>query len=148
MIGIDTNLLLYARVTGSPYHLAAVGFLDALADNPDVVISELVLAELYVLLRNPAVINPPLEPAQAVAEIEVFRQHPHWQLIDAAAIMEKVWPEAARPGFPRRRLFDLRLAFTMQSHGVTDFATANVKDFEGVGFTRVWNPLLAPAQQP
>jgi len=99
-------------------------------------------------LAQPAVISPPLEPAQAVEEIEVFRRHPHWQLMDAAAIMEKVWPEAARPGFPRRRLFDLRLAFTMQSHGVTDFATANVKDFEGVGFTRVWNPLLAPAQQP
>jgi hypothetical protein len=28
--------------------------------------------------------------------------------------------------------------------GVEDLATANVKDFEGLGFRRVWNPL--PAQ--
>ena len=27
------------------------------------------------------------------------------------------------------------------NHGVTEFATANVKDFQGFGFTRVWNPL-------
>jgi uncharacterized protein len=145
MIGIDTNLLLYARVTGSPHHVAAIGFLDALASNPDVAISELVLAELYVLLRNPAVLNPPLGPEDAVAEIEVFRRHPRWQLTDAAEVMHKVWPEAARPGFPRRRLFDLRLALTMQAFGVTEFATANVKDFEGLGFIRVWNPLLAAA---
>jgi len=26
-------------------------------------------------------------------------------------------------------------------HGVTEFATANVKDFEGFGFARVWNPI-------
>jgi hypothetical protein len=26
-------------------------------------------------------------------------------------------------------------------HGVTEFATANVKDFAKVGFKRVWNPL-------
>jgi len=25
--------------------------------------------------------------------------------------------------------------------GVTEFTTANVKNFEGVGFRRVWNPL-------
>jgi len=27
--------------------------------------------------------------------------------------------------------------------GVTDFATANTKDFQGMGFLKVWNPLAA-----
>ena len=40
------------------------------------------------------------------------------------------------------RLIDVRLALTLRYHGVTDFATANVKDFNGLGFARVWNPLL------
>jgi hypothetical protein len=26
---------------------------------------------------------------------------------------------------------------------VTEFATVNVKDFEGLGFRKVWNPLKA-----
>jgi hypothetical protein len=30
--------------------------------------------------------------------------------------------------------------------GVTDFATVNTKDFEGIGFARVWNPLAATAR--
>lgn len=51
--------------------------------------------------------------------------------------------EAARPGFARRRIIDLRLARTLQRHGVTEFATANVRDFDGLGFARVWNPVAA-----
>jgi predicted nucleic acid-binding protein len=34
-----------------------------------------------------------------------------------------------------------RLALTLRHHGVTEFATANPRDFQGFGFTRVWNPL-------
>jgi predicted nucleic acid-binding protein len=37
---------------------------------------------------------------------------------------------------------DARLALTLRHHGVTEFATSNVKDFEGFGFNRVWNPLV------
>jgi predicted nucleic acid-binding protein len=44
--------------------------------------------------------------------------------------------------FGIRRIVDARLALTLRHHGVTVFATSNVKDFEGFGFTRVWNPLL------
>jgi len=29
----------------------------------------------------------------------------------------------------------------MLQQGVTEFATLNVKDFQGLGFQRVWNPL-------
>jgi hypothetical protein len=31
---------------------------------------------------------------------------------------------------------------TLRQCGVTHFATANVKDFEGWGFEKVWNPLI------
>lgn len=36
---------------------------------------------------------------------------------------------------------DTRLALTLLHHGVTEFATVNVQDFKGFGFSRVWNPL-------
>jgi uncharacterized protein len=41
----------------------------------------------------------------------------------------------------RRRLYDTRSALTMTAQGVTEFATMNVKDFKGLGFRKVWNPL-------
>jgi len=40
--------------------------------------------------------------------------------------------------FAFRRIIDLRLALTLRHHGVTEFATANEKDFQSVGFNRVW----------
>lgn len=141
MIGIDTNLLLYARLAGSQWHESARDFLESLGNNPDVVIAELVLVEFYLALRNPAIIDPPLGPAEAAAECGWFRNHPRWQIAEQALVMADVWRHAARPGFARRRIFDMQLGLTLLAHGVTDLATANLADFKGLGFHRVWNPL-------
>lgn len=37
--------------------------------------------------------------------------------------------------------FGLDSAQTLPAHGVTEFATINVRDFQGLGFRRVWSPL-------
>lgn len=142
MLGIDTNILAYARLARSPWHEKAKSFLEEVADDTEVVISEQVLVELYLLLRNEKIISPPLSAEAAVLECSLFRSHPRWQLVDSADVMDQVWPLAAVRNFPRRTIFDLRLAKSLQSHGVTRFATANVKDFENLGFERVWNPLI------
>ena len=55
--------------------------------------------------------------------------------------METVWSLARRSAFARRRIIDVRLALTLQYAGVTALATDNVRDFNGLGFDRVWNPL-------
>lgn len=143
MISIDTNLLIYARVSSAPQHSRAAEFLHDMFQRRDVIMAELVLVELYLALRNPAILQPTLSPAAAVAECQLFRRHPHWALIENADVMTAVWERAGRRGFARRRIIDLRLAKTLQAHGVTEFATANVKDFKGVGIDRVWNPLAA-----
>jgi predicted nucleic acid-binding protein len=62
-------------------------------------------------------------------------------LLEHAPVMERVWQISAQPHFARRRIFDARIALTLIHHGVTSLATANVKDFEDLGFERVWNPL-------
>ena len=38
-------------------------------------------------------------------------------------------------------MFDARLGFTLRHHGVREFATRNIKDFDGIGFGRVWDPI-------
>jgi hypothetical protein len=50
-----------------------------------------------------------------------------------------------RNDFAFRRLYDARSALAMIAHGVTEFATANIKDYEGFGFRKVWDPLPARA---
>ena len=146
MISFDTNLLLYSlNQDGAEYHDARA-FFGSLPTAPGtVVLCELVLIGLYVLLRNPAVLKSPLGPADAVALIQTFRQHPTWALVDypgdTVPVMDEIWPWAAQPNTGRRVVFDARLAVTLRHHGVTQFATRNEAHFASFGFSRVWNPL-------
>lgn len=142
MLGIDTNLLLYSLSPKSSFHEASRRFLKRAFDEERVVISDLVLVELYLHLRNPVVMKTPLNPAAAASTVRSFLGFPTVTRAETAPVMDQVWEWAARPRFARRRIIDLRLALTLQHHGVTRFATANVKDFKDVGFDEVWNPTL------
>ena len=141
MIAFDTNLLFPALEPSHRDHAAAKLWLTAL--DGEVAISELVLMELYVLVRNPAIAARPLGPDQAVALIETLRTNPRWRLLDApGGIMAATWRKAAEPGFGRRRIFDARIGVSLVRQGVTELATRNVGDFQGLGFARVFDPLV------
>ena len=77
--------------------------------------------------------------------IETYRRHPRWLLaafpVDQRRLHDRLWRLAARRQFANRRIFDARLALSLVQQGVTEFATVNVKDFQDLGFRRVWNPL-------
>lgn len=60
MISLDTNILLPAIETANLQHQRAAAFVQSLATRDDVALSEFVLLELYILLRNPAVLGRPL----------------------------------------------------------------------------------------
>jgi toxin-antitoxin system PIN domain toxin len=146
MISFDTNLLLYSINRDSPEQKSAKAFFDSLPDEPGSVgICELVLTELYVLLRNPKIFPNPLTAEEAVSVIQSFRKHPKWTLLDVpggrSLLMDQVWNAASNNSFGRRVIFDARLAFTLRYHGVTDFATRNEGHFLNFGFKRVWNPI-------
>jgi toxin-antitoxin system PIN domain toxin len=145
VLSIDTNLLLYGLNSGCPEHDASLAFLRECSARSDVAIAELVLVELYVLLRNPAVIREPLGAAEAAAMCRPFRTHPRWALIDCAPVMARVWEEASREDAARRHVFDARLALTLLHHGVRELATRNVSDFERFPFERVFDPLARSA---
>ncbi len=110
-------------------------------------ISESILAEFYGLLRNPAVLKQPLGAADAAAVVQVYRRHPRWRLLgfpmESLQMHEKLWRESSKEGFTFHRIYDVRTALSLLSQGVTEFATVNAKDFTGVGFRRVWNPLAS-----
>lgn len=141
MISFDTNILFPALEPSHPHHSRARAFLEALPAGR-VAICELVLTELYVMVRNPATARRPLGAAEAARMIHTLRSNPAWRLVDyPGGLMDAVWKAAAEPGLARRRVFDARLGLTLLHQGVMEFATANVKDFAGLGFRRVYNPL-------
>jgi toxin-antitoxin system PIN domain toxin len=145
MISIDTNVLLYSLNPDSIWHGAAVGFLRQNLGAPSVriAITDYVLVELYVLLRNPAVMAKPLSAQAARDVVTIYWNAPNVSRIENANVMDEVWKLAGSMDFARRRIFDARLALTLRHGGVTHFATTNVKDFEDWGFAKVWNPLTS-----
>ena len=137
---VDTNLFLYAANPDSPHHAAANRFLSS-TDEP-LVVCELVLVELYMLVRNPAVLARPLSAGAAADFCAALRANPGWQHVDyEPGVSTPLWTWARRTRAGFRRIIDARLALTLRHHGITRFATANVRDFGDFGFERVWNPL-------
>lgn len=146
MLSIDANILLYAYSEAAPGHERALAFIKAQSARENVALSEFVLAEFYLLLRNPAVLEKPLSASGAVRVIQSYRQQPRWKILGfpgtSREIHNELWQQAATPGIARRRIYDTRTALCLRAFGVTEFATANVRDFEGFGFQKVWNPVL------
>jgi hypothetical protein len=87
----------------------------------------------------------PLSADEAVAVIQTYRHHPRWRLIgfpvDSRPMHDALWQQARRGDFAFRRIYDARSALSITAQGVTEFATVNVKDYQGFGFRKVWNPL-------
>lgn len=141
MLSLDTNILFAALEASAPGHARARAFLETERGHHEMAICELVLVELYLLLRNPAVVGKPLSAEDAARLCQALRANPRWRLVENAPVMDAVWQHAGHTPFARRRIIDVRLALTLQHHGVTEFATANIGDFQNLGFLRVWNPL-------
>ena len=139
----DTNILFPALEASHKNHSAARAYLESKLTDAGFALCELVLMEIYTLLRNPAVCAQPLTAADAVQKIENLRQNPSWLTLDypGPGHMSAVW-EQARSSDSGRRIYDIRLALTLRHYNVTHFATANEKHFGGFGFKKVWNPLM------
>ncbi|MEI6072814.1 MAG: VapC toxin family PIN domain ribonuclease [Verrucomicrobiae bacterium] len=145
MISVDANILLYSFCPESPCHAGARTFLEKLSGRDDVGLSEFILTEFYLHLRNPAVLQKPLTALHAAEVIGSYRKHPRWKTLGfpprSRELHDELWQRAATRDFARRRIYDARIALSLTAFGVTDFATLNLKDFQGFGFRRVWNPL-------
>ncbi len=139
-VSVDTNLLVYAADPDSPHHEKAKSFI--LNQGEDLILTQLVLVELYMLLRNKVVFKKPYSAQEAAQYCQTLARNPYWRCVDyMPEVQTKLWKWAENTNRGARNIIDARIAFTLQHHGVTHFATANVKDFQGLGFDKVWNPL-------
>jgi len=144
MLTADTNLFIHAADPDSPLHKKAQLFFSEINSiDEEFVVCELVLIELYMQLRNPAIFMKPYSAQEASAYCLAMKQNPDWRCIDYdSKISGKLWQWASETKAGFRQIIDARLAFTLKHHGVTKLATANVKDFKVFGFEKLRNPLL------
>ncbi len=141
MVSFDTNILVYACNADAPECAAARQWIESLTPRTDVVISDLMLLEVYLKIRSPRILTAPFTASEAAAYCQAFRSNSRWILTAEAPIMDAVWQMAAQRGFAIRKIVDARLALSLRFYGVTHFATANQRDFREFGFEKVWNPL-------
>jgi toxin-antitoxin system PIN domain toxin len=145
MLTADTNLFIHAADPDSPRHEEARGFFAGLGDFEDeFVLCELILMELYMQLRNPAVFRKPYSAKESASYCDALKRNPNWRCIDYDPLVSpSLWKWAAQTKAGFRQMIDARIAYTLLHHGVTRFATANIKHFKPFGFAEVWNPLEA-----
>ncbi len=85
----------------------------------------------------------PLPPGDAVDLIMELRANPYWTILPTTQdVSTKVWAVARQPQFPRRAIFDARLAHSLAAEGVKMFATRNVTDFQRFGLFDVFDPIV------
>ena len=75
MLSADTNIFIHAADPDSPLHSQARDFFQFLDQkNEEFVLCELVLVELYMLLRNPAVFAKPYTASEAAGYCSSLKQ--------------------------------------------------------------------------
>lgn len=143
----DTNVLFYYLNASSQENKSATEYLSNKFDDENFCICELVLVELYGLLRNSAVTTKPMSRQEAIKSIISFRTNPYWRIVEAMpeglpdSVMDQTWSYLSRTEHQRREIFDVRLAYTMKNSGITHFDTRNVKHFSKFEFLTVNNPI-------
>jgi predicted nucleic acid-binding protein len=138
---VDTNMLVYAADSESPFHQKARKFLEDNALVVDFVLSIQNLTEFYAVVTNPKKFTTPLRPAEARKEIGRFISDGFYTIIAPAAktpatlvgLLEKYPAKGAE-------VHDVNLSATAISNTIDTIYTADTKVFSRLGLLAV-NPL-------
>jgi toxin-antitoxin system PIN domain toxin len=143
--GLDTSLLVYAHVPGSPHHQRVRHYLQVRLRDPGevLVVTPMVLHEFVHVVTDPRRFDPPVAMSEALA---VARGYLDRTNVECLAIGEDEFRLAlellARLHLGRKRIADTMLAATLLYHAVTEIATCNPTDFEGFEGLRVIDPRI------
>jgi hypothetical protein len=143
MIGIDSNLLVYAHREDSPWHAAAFDRVVQMAEGRTPwAIPWPCIHEFLAIVTHPRIYSPPTPLAKAIDQVEAWLESPSLVLISES---EEYWSglrtilQAGRVCGPQ--VHDARVAALCQQHGVTELWSAD-RDFGRFPGLIVRNPLV------
>ena len=100
MIGIDTNILVYAHREDSPFHEAAFERMAALAEGPvSWAIPWPCVHEFLAIVTHPRILAPPTPLSRALAQVDAWLKSPTIVLLAESAAHWSVLRELAAGGF-------------------------------------------------
>jgi toxin-antitoxin system PIN domain toxin len=144
VIAVDTNILIYAHRTDSPFHAVAAAKLTALSEGASTwAIPWPCVHEFLAIVTNRRVYDPPATIEQAVGFVDALLQSPGLALIGET---DHHWPELrsliASSRVTGGRVHDARIAAICVQHGVRELWSAD-RDFSRFPALKAVNPLVA-----
>jgi predicted nucleic acid-binding protein len=129
-IFVDTNVLIYADLTSSPFHtVARRRLVEAHAAGTRLWISRQVVREYLVAITRGQTFSEPVPPTDAAASAERIVS----QLVvanDTEEVGRLLLELVARHEVKGKQVHDANVVATMLAHGVRRLLTHNVADFD------------------
>jgi toxin-antitoxin system PIN domain toxin len=143
VIGVDTNVLVYAHREDSPWHERAHLAVAELAGGRETWgIPWPCLHEFFAVATHPRIFDPPSTATEALAQVAAWLESPTLMLL---AESRGYWPhlEAAvqRSRAVGAQVHDARIAALCRFHRVSELWTAD-RDFSRFADLKVRNPLV------
>lgn len=144
MIGVDTNILVYAHRRDSEWHSAAAKALARLAQGETPwAIPWPCIHEFLAITTHPRIYAPPTPVAKAIEQVDIWMESPSLRLLGE---LKGHWAELREVLTAGRivggAVHDARIATICLEHGVRELWSAD-RDFSRIARIAVRNPLTA-----
>lgn len=143
MIAVDTNILIYAHRTDSPFHAPAARKITDLAEGGSAwAIPWPCVHEFLAIVTNPRIFNPPTEGAVALSYVDNLFRSPSLILLAESDLHWKTLASLISAGrISGARVHDARIAAICIQHSVDILWSAD-RDFSRFPSLTVLNPLI------
>ena len=143
MIAVDTNILVYAHRSESPFHRAAFKHVAALAESTSPwAIAWPCVHEFYNIVTNPRALKPPSTIADAIKQISYWLESPSLVLLHEGAAHWATLQALIRSAkLIGGQVHDARIAAICIEHRVQELWSAD-RDFNRYPSLPVRNPLV------
>ena len=143
MIAVDTNILVYAHRTDSPFHECARSMLESLVARPrEWAIPWPCAHEFLAIVTHPRIYRTATPPATALAQLSALQALSNLVLIaEAEDHLRHLEPLALNAKIQGAAFHDARIAAICLAHGVDELWSAD-RDFARFPALNVRNPLV------
>ena len=146
MVGIDTNILLYAHDRSSHLFEPAKEFITSACEEGIIGLADLSLLEFYSVITDGRKIPGPLPPSEAAEIVKDILSADEFEVFCFNyLIFNKAVSYAKKHNIARYGINDVYIAQTLAHYGIDRIFTANIKDFKKFNFIKAVNPFDQPA---
>ncbi len=139
---VDTNILAYSTLAGSPFHKPARAKLDDLAAAGHALwISRQVLREYLAALSRPSALTPPVPMPALLTDVQAF-QTLFLLAEDGPAVTAQLLNLLGSIPCAGKQVHDANIVATMLAHSIAKLLTHNVADFNRFGACITVVPLV------